>query len=301
MIKITQKDIDAIEASFQYHSQNIEEGLSEQLKFIDILLLLQTELIQSKIEIPEYKNRISSLASKTMLNCNSIINLLKGQTIDSEYLHKKFELIDIPSLYTLLRAQIENFLMFDFIYCQPKSEEEIIFRYYNWIYSGLLSRNDFFPSTDNAKRKKKEDENDIVKFRKIITESKYFNEFTPNQKRRLLEPGDPRLFLSWNDLFDRAKIHKDHSRKTYRLISAHAHTTGLSIINLDSTQFRYSKTHASGHLVMFMSKLFLCKFIIRFKERFKVTEIAYNTLPIKSLNKIEFYSKVLNTKYTIGA
>jgi hypothetical protein len=65
MVRITQKDILIIEAADLYYKQNIGEGLKEQSVFIDILLQLQTYLVQSQIAIPEYKNRISTLAGES--------------------------------------------------------------------------------------------------------------------------------------------------------------------------------------------------------------------------------------------
>jgi len=298
MVRITQKEILIIEAADLYYKQNIGEGLKEQSVFIDILLQLQTYLVQSQIAIPEYKNRISTLATKTILNCNSIIALLQGQVIESNCLTKVLKVIDVPSIDILVRAQLENFLMFDFIYCQPKNENELIFRYYNWIYSGLKSRSEFYAKSEYAQKKKKSDLQEIIKYRKIISESDYFKNYSEKQQNRLIKIGDPKLFLSWYELMDRSCIHKAQSKQIYRLISAHAHTTGLSIINLDGSNIKYSENHSQGHLAMFISKILLTKFIILFKDRFKVTELKYNTLPSNILTKIEFYSKILNSNYS---
>ncbi len=281
--------------------QNIKDGAEESLQFVDILIMLQTHLITSKIEIPEYKNRISTLATKTILNCNSILELLKGQDIDSKYIELKAKFLDISGLYILLRAQLENFLIFDFIYCQPKTEDEIQFRYYNWIYSGLISRNEYYHKGEFLKEKKLKDQEEIRLFRKKITESDYFKKFTANQQKQIIEKGEPRLFNGWNKLMDFSKIHADHSKSLYNLLSAHAHTTGLSIMNLDGMDLRHSSNNSHGHLIMLLSKLLLTKFIVLFKSTFKATEIKYNTLPSSTLNKLEFYSNLLSAGITIGA
>jgi len=281
--------------------QNINEGTEESLQFVDILIMLQTHLITSKIDIPEYKNRISSLATKTILNCYSILELLKGQDIDSKYIELKTKFLDISGLYILLRAQLENFLIFDFIYCQPKNEGELQFRYYNWIYSGLISRNEYYQKGDFLKENRLKDQEEIRLFRKKITDSEYFKKFTLNQQNQIIKKGEPRLFNGWIKLMDLSKIHPDHSKSLYNLLSSHAHTTGLSIMNLDGMDLKHSENNSHAHFIMFLSKILLAKFIVLFKSTFKATEIKYNTLPSSNVHKLEFYSNILANGITIGA
>lgn len=297
----SKKDWDILNAYSMYYRKNIEEGIIELEGFNDVLLTLQTYLVESKIDIPEYKNRISSLATKTILNCNSIISLLKGQQIKSKLLDKEINVIDIPSLYTLTRAQLENYLVFDFIYCQPKNDKEIEFRYYNWILSGLLSRNIFTPYGDSAKEKKKNDLQEIRKYQSILRNSLYLNNFTEKQQKRILEVGEPRLFNGWIDLMNLSGVHVNHSEQIFRILSAHAHTTGLSIITLDAMKLAYSKNHSEGHLIMFLSKLILSRFIVKFKSMFLATELKYNTLNNELITKLEFYSNTLTMDGTLSA
>lgn len=301
MRMFSKKDWDVLNVYSMYNRQNIEEGIVELQGFNDVLLTLQTFLVESKIEIPEYKNRISSLATKTILNCNSIISLLNGQKIKSKLLDKELNVIDIPSLFTLTRAQLENYLMFDFIYCQPKNEKEIEFRYYNWILSGLLSRNIFTPYGERAKEKKKKDLIEIRKYQSILKNSTFLNNFTEKQQKRILEVGEPRLFKGWIELMNLSGIHDNHSEQIFRILSAHAHTTGLSIITLDAMKLAYKKNHGEGHLIMFLSKLILSRFIVKFKSMFLATELKYNTFPSEVITKLEFYSKTLTMDGTISA
>lgn len=301
MRPLTQKDIAILEASESFDNQDIKLGCQENLLMVDSLLFLQTHLIKGGYKFPEFKNRISTLASKTILNCTSILQLLTGQNIDSKLVGIKFHLIDIPSLFTLIRSQLETYLMLEFIYCLPANDEESEFRYNNWILSGLLSRKEFSVITEHGKEKKKSDLIEINQFSSKIKKSKFFNNYTEKQKNKILESGDPRLFNGWNKIMIDAKIHPNQSKKIYRLLSAHTHSTGLGIINLDGGNFRYNITHAQGHLSLIFSKLLLARFISKFKDLFEETHPVYNDLDKKLIDKIEFYSTILTQDPEISA
>lgn len=288
-----QKKEDLLETYRLYQSQDITKGIGESSKLIDVIIVLQDYYINNYSDIPSYKYHISTLATKTILNCISITKLLEGHLMSSETLNRKKKLLDIPGIHVLLRAQLETFLMFDFIYCQPQSEDEIEFRYSNWIYSGLLSRNEFVPLTESAKTKLEKDKIDISMLKKSIENSDFFNQFTPNQKRKLIVSGDPRLFNGWNKLIELSKIRQDNSFKLYRLFSSNAHTTGLSIINLNASLIEYKNTSKHGHLAMYISKLLLAVFIVKFKNALEPLKIRYEEFDKSIKNKIEFLFDVL--------
>lgn len=293
MKHLSNKAVSLLEIYSLNKSTDIVEGIKELKIFIAFLLSLQTDLVESKIIIPEYINRISTLATKTILNCNSIVTLLGGQKIESNSLKEPLNLLDIPSLFILTRSQLETYLMFEFIYCQPKSESEIEFRYSNWIYSGLLSRREFIPIDEEFQNKKNKDNEDINKFKKIIQDSGFLQTYSEKQQRIILENGEERLFNGWNEIMALSGFHKTHSKKLYRLLSAHAHTTGLGIINLDGAQLGYSNTHPGGYLIMFYSKMLLSRFITQFKDQFSVTKSKYETSEPRIITKIDFYSSLL--------
>ena len=155
-----------IEAFVDFNQRNLPKQVNDYKEILDVLILLQDHLVKSGVKVPNHIAHIDTLISKVIFHSNTIYHLLKGIDLEIKPEKVKIKIIDIPSLYILLRSQLENFLIFDFIYCQTKSMDETLFRYNNWIYAGYLARRDVPAESEAAKEMKKSDENEIERLKK---------------------------------------------------------------------------------------------------------------------------------------
>jgi hypothetical protein len=299
MRRLTKKEIMMLESSLDFNQRNLPKQVSELREFIDTLVFLQDYLVKSKVKIPTFQFHIDTLISKALFHSNTIYHLLNGIEMEFKSLNFKTMILDIPSLYVLLRTLLENFLIFDFIYCQPSTRTESEFRYNNWMYCGYLSRKDTHAESETAKKMKALDLKEIERLRELIKESKYFQAFTPRQQTKLINRGDEKLLNTWVDIMAKSGFNPRISETFYKIISAYAHTSGVSIFNFSELKAGYHQNNDQANLIASLSKMIIAKYIIKFKGQVKTVEIKYNTLSIDLINKIEFNAKILNTKTTI--
>ena len=170
------------------------------------------------------------------------------------------------SVNVLLRAQIETFLMFDFIYIQSESPDEIEFRYTNWIYAGLLNLQRFTPTQDATIEQANKDNDERARLRLVLERSPIMERLYKDKKKGILENGKPRLDHQWWKLLESAGIGKELGKNLYSRLSSNAHSEGMAMRNLEGTHFKYHKNHLAGFTVLFTSKLYLSLFLKKLIE-----------------------------------
>ena len=154
-------------------------------------------LVKSGVKVPNHIAHIDTLTTKIIFHSNTIYYLLGGIDLEIKQLNYKTKILDIPSLCVLFRAQLENYLIFDFIYCQTKNQDETLFRYNNWLYAGYLSRKDVPTQSENAKKTKASDLIEIERLKQLLENSKYFKNLSDKQQKNLIKNGHDRLYNSW--------------------------------------------------------------------------------------------------------
>ena len=113
-MEYTYKTIRTIEFLNNYQQKDIEKNVKEYKEFLNALVEIQQFIADSKVKFPNWKLAIDTMITKSLLHCNSFVNLISGIDLDLEHFKdKNHKIIDIPSAYVLLRAQLENFLMID--------------------------------------------------------------------------------------------------------------------------------------------------------------------------------------------
>ena len=282
-----------IESSLDFNQRNLPKQVSELKEYLDTLVVLQEYLAKSKVMIPEFKFHIDTLITKFAFHSNTIYHLLNGIDMTFKSLNFSTKILDIPSLYILLRAQLENFLIFDFIYCQPITTDESEFRYNNWKLSGYISRRDIPTEGEKAKKTKESDLKEIKRLQEQIKISKFFQAFTQKQQSKILNDGDERLGNGWIKIMKDSGLSPRISNSLYKIVSAYAHSSGVSIFNITELKAGYHPNNDQANLIASISKMIICRLITRFKSQIKTVEIKYNTLPYDLTSRIEFYNTIL--------
>lgn len=296
MRQISVKDKILIEAFLDFNKRNLPKQVKDYKDILDTLILLQDFLVKSGAKVPNHIVHIDTLISKIIFHSNTIYYLLNGIELEIKPSNFKTKIIDIPSLFVLLRSQLENFLIFDFIYCQSQNEDEKIFRYNNWLYCGYLSRQTVPAETEQTKKMKELDLKEIERLKGLLQNSIYFKSFTLDQQKRLINNGNDRLFHGWVKIMIAAGFGQRTSGSFYKLISSYAHTSSISIFNFAELKAGYSENNDLANLIVSLSKVILSKFVVKFKQQVKTVELKYNMLNQDLITMIEFYSSMLENK-----
>lgn len=296
MRDLTAKEKILIEAYFDFSERNLPKQIEVFKEILDTLIILQEHLAKSGVKVPNHIAHIDTLLTKFIFHSNTIYHLLNGLDLEIKDLKVKAKIIDIPSLYVLLRALLENFLIMDFIYCQTCSQEETLFRYNNWLYFGYLNRQSVPATMETTIKTKETDYKEIQRLKLLIQNSKFFTCLSPRLQKRVIDQGDDRLGRSWGQIMLASGFQKQIMSSFYKFVSSYAHTSSGSIFNISKLKAGYSPDHHLANWIVSFSKVILAKFIIRFKEQIKTVDIKYNMLNDHKRTLIEFYSKMLDNK-----
>jgi len=291
---LSERDLRAIELVEKYHQKNLKENLEEYHKFLDILISLHETLADENVKIQQWQKLSEHLLLKFYLHGNTIFHIYSGTELKSNYIddkHVSIKILDIPSAKVLQRAQLEAFLMYHHIYVNPKTEDEKQLRYYAWIYSSLLERQEFPTKTEIGKDVIAKDLNTIESIRGIMLNLASFKELNEKQQKALIKTGSKKLFKHWATIMEETGFPKNHGFSTlYSIMSSHAHSEGLGIIQLSDTNIFNSEENEIAYLDVHISKLLVCMMISTIKDLYKSIGVHYNNLPEVLRYDIELYA-----------
>ena len=272
-------------------------SLPDIQKSLDYVLKGHAEVLQSLYEsqpkLEEGEVYIETLIMKMIFTSKSVLELSKGKEFVSLKGDKKFEIIDIPSIYILTRSIIEIFLTLEYLYFNELEREERLFRYDLWRISGFMSRQYHLGKLQNQNAEKLKKEKILIDELKLkLKENKYYSSLKKQQIWKLDKYGLPRL-ISWIDLLKQSSL-KDRFLNMYRLYSNYAHSEYLSMIQINeislnkSIPFNISATKTSLNNVRMIN----CMTILLLSEKFNCVALTYQSLDEKLRFTIEFWEKI---------
>lgn len=265
-------------------SRDIAETLKHLYQNLDLLVYLHEILGQENVILKENEIFLESLVLKFYLHGISLYNIASGYKITSNYLDNKIlsknEIIDISSLFTVGRAQLETLLMYYHIYVNEKDENVQNLRYYAWLYSALLQRLEY----QDARVPEEVVENtrmEIEMWKNKIINCPAYNNLSEKQQKALIAKGDGKTFKKWNEIFTDCNFSKKgFVQEFYYILSVYAHSEGLSGIQLK--QMKYFKSGKTNQTYMYLqiatSWILTSAMIKNLVDRFPVIKIAYNKL-----------------------
>lgn len=282
-----------IKVYLSYFNKNIETNLIDYQDIIKTFIQLQQYWVESKIEIPKWKSSLDPLTTKAILHASSVKHLICGYTIPNPVNSNELKIIDIPSIYVIIRAQLENLLMIEYLYRNAKSESECEFRHNCWMYSGLLARIHKAPVSKVLKKQIEADKIQIQELKEKIENSSFFHkQLNGKNRKELFHQGSARLGKSWSSLAKVSKLNTLIFGDLYPILSNHAHSEALGAINLQEKKIGYHKNHEEGHLLLFISQIILCMVIKSFIKEFKVVEMKYNMINSDQRLLIDYMAKL---------
>lgn len=246
-MKLTSKNVKAYEILMHYEGISPVEYCLVVNKKIGILLELMESLVQEKIDVKKNLGWSESLIQKLCLHSVAMMNITKGIHIpfgkNPDFLH----VADKASVRVLLRAVIECYLTFYYLYIDNVSENEKEFRMLVWKYSGLKQRVNFQITSEELRDKVENGKLEVETLRQEIVSSDFFAEFKTDEKDRIIKGLKPRLFFSWQKLISKSGLRLNLFGRTYSFQSNYAHAEFLSVQQIKAGLLKFDSLEGAGY------------------------------------------------------
>ena len=287
------------EAATKFYNKDIAVTRNDLYDQLDLLAYLKETLVQEKVKVDEHDPMSEQLVIKFYLHGQSLAKIGEGFNITSKYLDteplSELRYIDISSLFAIGRAQLETLLMYNHIYVNSNEIAEQKLRYNSWIYTALLQRKNIPAETKEGKMQKERDILHMETLKSKIASSPRFAELKPNQQRSIFETGSSKLFKHWNVIFEESNYPKDGMfSKLYYILSAYAHSEGLSVIQLKSSlHLLKNKSNSEYVFLQTLASVIMTSCMIQnIVKRFPAISKRYDTIDEKIRYNVYFYSQL---------
>ena len=233
------------------------------------LLSLFIELIESqngnKIEPGnEWLNDAQILSIKLFRHLTSMKLLAIGSTVEVRGMQDIYH-IDHPSIKVIVRAALETYLVFHFIF-DPKDQSLSKFKHKLWQIGGLADRQKYTTKFVHEHETLAKEKHALNKLRTEVRNSHHFLTFTNKQQRQFLK-GEWRTGVSWTDLGSSAGFHVQYFKNVYNYLCGYSHSSYASVLQIGqarSVDKQQMLTHAilgigvvvMGHFTFSYSSVF---------------------------------------------
>lgn len=284
-----------------YESKDINLAREKLNNFLDILLFLNQVLAEEKLKAEEHDIYSEQLLIKFYLHGLTILKISDAYPIQSKYYREEIEnantsikMIDISSLMTVSRAQLETLLMYQHLYINSNDKDEQMLRFKSYILAPLIYRSETFQSnSEYIKERKKNDVNSINNLREEIKKLRSFERLSIKQQKTLLEKGSGKLFKHWDTIFKESGFSENGIfSQLYYLLSAYSHSEGLVVLQLKKAQYFNSKhNNESLFRYLFFSLIMTAIMIKNITSKFDLVKSRFQKIDDKDKAEIEIFSK----------
>jgi hypothetical protein len=268
----------------------LKNNMQKEEEYLELLSALVDIVEASKGTSAGEDDRVvhaEGLAVKCLSHACSLLYLLRGTNIPE----LRVGFFDPGSINVLGRAILETFLIFHYIFVDPKNQEDQTFRYLCWIHKDLVERQGFPARSPQGKEKLKLEEKTIEQIRNNIKDSPYFEVLSAKQKEKLLAGRDWR-FKGWKNIALSAGLGEVYADAFYAYLCSYAHAGSLSILQMSQTESAYHQRSLVGAT---MGTSMIC---IAFMVR---GYCAYFRKSNTALQANEKHRKIIQTWIEIGA
>jgi hypothetical protein len=207
--------------------QTFEALLKDFHSFIDILTSLTDSLYTKEIQVAGWKKYLEVLSVKLALNSSSLALLFEATPLRGRGI--KFH--DLPAIYLLRRAQIENYLMFFYLNIQPQSDTEGEFKFYLFEASGLNARQKYDVKQPESILKKQKELERLGEYVTKIRQNLFFQSLNLQKQNQLLSTL-PAKTVGWEKLIESSPLKTGLFLDIWRLYSNHAHSEMIGLSQL---------------------------------------------------------------------
>lgn len=298
-MKISEEDLWSLELAKFFDEGNLDKMRVQFHELLDLLVYLHEVLAEKNVLFTENEVMSEQLILKFYFHGLTICKISEGYKLTSKYYTNtnlsKAIFIDISSLLTVGRAQLETLLMYQHLYINDQNPNEQKLRYYCWIYTALLQRRETPATEQEVKIQLEKDVKEIARLKSEIEKLDSFKKLSPNQQKGLFKTGTAKLFKTWQTIFDESGFPKEKLfSRLYYIFSAYSHSEGLSAIQMKSSkQLLSNKTnHEMVHLQLFCSTLMAAIMIRNIVSKHEAVANRFKAIEKKTQFKVNFFSKL---------
>ena len=260
----------------------LKEFIKEFQELNNWFLEILQSLHESKSGVKFYQSELKGKYVRFGFANQSLLALYQGST----YCIRKREIkaIDLHSIYSICRMQIESFIMTIYLFYDQISDEEKEYRYLIYKLHGLIKQSNFNVRFEQHVKMKAEILSEIEILRTELTKPKYekFSHLVKNP----LKPRSAK-YITTKDSFVMAKLEKGRVNDYWGVLSNHLHSEHISDrqFNFYSENPRLFEDQITLSIEVCM--ILTSRLIIELKNAFKGVEIYYNTIPLRAQVNIE--------------
>lgn len=283
---------------YEYNEEEFQIALNDYKSMIDIFVYLINAIVENKIKDENWRYYAETLAIKFTFSANTLSNIVSGSNIDSSLSKVSTKIIDVSSLFTIMRAQIENYLTYFYLFIQPDSVQMQHYRFLMYELSGYQSRQKFTPLTTYTANKQKFEKNRINEIISQLHENDFFKTLPEKEQERIIKEKKAKL-STWNTLLDESKLTSEIFKKSWNLYSNFAHSEFASLMQVKSFLEEPYKTISTRNLVIFTALMLISVFIKDFCQLYREIEIRYKIIPIDDQEVIELFNRLAQKKFSV--
>ncbi len=287
-IPLTEKELILIKLLDQSKSKNLEVRLREFQEFIATLISLTDDLHTDKVKTEYWKPFLEIQLAKFSMHSASLAYLFKGTPITNSKTGKEFKYPDLSSIFLIMRAQIENYLMFYYLNVQPQSFEEGELRYFFYELSGLSHRQNYEAIKEEHISKKADESKLIEQIIEKIKNNKYFQSLSIQKQNHLLSTTPPRI-MGLEKLIENSHLDTQLFLGNWKLYSNYAHSEMIGSIQIKAYVNKPEELQKTLFHNVEQAIIPTCVMIKDLTQLFKTTESKYNAFPLELKTKIDFW------------
>jgi len=216
-----------------YKNKNFDFFFKDYELLIDQLIGIEEYLTNQKVLIPNYAKMMTLILAQFNLNNFALKDLFKGT--DLKYKNNSIKQFNISPSIILSRSQIECYFVFFYLFVQPETEEEKIFRNLLFRAAGLNRRQDYEASTEEFIKQKEEEGIQIEAFKEQIKNNSHYQTFTEKQKKYIIKKLPERVIngdtISLEKLIGNENFNKMFVNQ-WKLFSNYVHSESIALLQI---------------------------------------------------------------------
>jgi hypothetical protein len=219
--------------------------------------------------------RSHGLAAKLFEHAASAFWLSKGTRVP-ELPDVPVDFFDHGTVTLIARAALETYLVFYYIFLDPRTEDEFEFRFNGWMLAGLAERERHPFRLAEHQAQLAAEKPLYESFRRAIRQTKTFKSLGGRKNgaktQQMVLKGRKWRFHPWREIAVRAGFGPEYSQSLYAYLSDYAHSGSLAALQVGQAQSRQVQVEFVGSGLRIIMVV-LCKMIAGLTERFpKATE-----------------------------
>lgn len=280
-----------LDLEFNWKEREFETVLKDHSEILDILGFLGNTFYEKKLKIEPYKYYIETFVFKQLSQSLSLHQVLQGTPFTSDIFNFSKNIFDSPTAFLLQRALFENYLTFSYLFLQPNSEEERIFKWELYKLSGLIHRVKINAHSEEHVKKQKSEKKEIEKIYDNFKKNEYFEKFSVKKRENIIK-NTPARIANWERLFEESCLRKDIFYKLWKLCSNYAHSEYISLIQFKETMHDTAEQFSLRCFILYINTVLSSIFIKNICSLYMEIEENFITLKEEQKEVIQFLSKI---------